>query len=89
VFILCVFPTLCVILVRRMGVRRVGAKRAFAPLEIGTKNQNVFENLKLAVNFRVIHLIVAMTVYLPVYGTDNHTAQEPGSLFWCHAMMIL
>jgi len=30
-----------------------------------------------------------MTVYLPVYDIDNHTAQKPGSLFWCHAMMRL
>jgi len=55
-----------------MGVRRGGAKWAFAlPLEIGTKNHNFFENLKLAANFRVIHLIIVMTVYLSVYDTDN------------------
>jgi len=59
------------------------------PLEIETKDQNFFENMKLAANFRVIHLIIAMTVYLSVYDTDNHTAQEPDSLFWCHAMMRL
>jgi len=43
-----------------------GEKWAFAPLEIGTKNQKFLENLKLAVKFRSIHLIVAMTVYFPV-----------------------
>jgi len=32
-----------------MGVRRGGAKRAFAPLEIGTKKQKFVENLKAAV----------------------------------------
>ena len=71
-----------------MGVRR-GSKRAFAPLEIGTKNQNFFGNMKLEAHFRVIHLIVAMTVSLPVYDTDNHTAQELDSLFWCHAVVRL
>jgi len=30
-----------------------------------------------------------MTVYLSVYDTDNHTAQESSSLFWCHAVMRL
>jgi len=35
-------------------------------LEIGTKNQNFLENLKLATKFRLIHLIVSMTVYLTV-----------------------
>jgi len=72
-----------------MGVRRGGKMGICHPLEIATKNKNVFENLKLAANFRAIHLIVVMTVYLPVYDIDNHTAQEPGSLFWCHAMMRL
>jgi len=75
--------------VNAKGVRRGVEKRAFPPLEIGAKNQNFFLNLKWAAIFRVLHLIVAMTVYLPVYHTDNHTAQESGSLFWCHAMMRL
>jgi len=43
-----------------------GGKRAFALMEIGTKNQKFIENLKLATKSRLIHLIVAMTVYLPV-----------------------
>ena len=70
-----------------MGRPQGGGKTGISPLEIETRSQNVFENMWLAANFRVIHLIVAMTVYLPVYDTDNHTAQEPGSLFWCHATM--
>jgi len=37
-----------------------------SPLKIGTRNQQFLENLKLAANFRLIHLIVATTVYLPV-----------------------
>jgi len=36
------------------------------PLEIGTKNRKFLEKLKLAVKFRLIHLIVAITVDLPV-----------------------
>jgi len=42
-----------------------GEKRAFT-LEIGTKNQRFLENLTLAAESRSIHLIVAMTVYMPV-----------------------
>jgi len=30
-----------------------------------------------------------MTIYLPIYDIDNHTAQEQDSLFWCHAVMRL
>jgi len=41
-------------------------KRAFDPLEIWTKNQKFIENLKLAARLLLIHLIVAMTVVLPV-----------------------
>jgi len=69
-----------------MGVHRGRQNGHFPALEIGTKKQNYFESLKLAPNFREIHLIVAMAVYLPVYNIDNHTAQEPGSLFWWHAI---
>jgi len=36
------------------------------PLEIGSKKQKFIENLKSAVSFRLIGLILAMTVYLPV-----------------------
>ena len=50
-----------------------GAKRTFSPyLEIGIKNQNFLENLTSA--------------YLCRYGT--RTAQDSGSMFWCHAMVI-
>jgi len=31
-----------------------------------SKNQKFLENLRLAAQFRLIHLIVAMTVYMPV-----------------------
>jgi len=44
-----------------------GGKTGICPtLEIGTKNQDFVENLKLAAKFRLIHLLVAITVYLPV-----------------------
>jgi len=50
-----------------MGVRRGGAKRAFAsPLEIETKKENFLEKLKLAAQFRSSDLILAMAVYVPV-----------------------
>jgi len=49
-----------------MGVRRGGAKWAFPPLEIGSKNHTFLENLKSALLFRLIDLIPAMTVYLTV-----------------------
>jgi len=52
---------------------RKGAKRAFTPLEIETNNQNFLENLTSA----------------SICRYDTHTAQEPGSLFWCHAVMNL
>jgi len=48
-----------------MGVRR-GAKRAFSPLEIETKNENFLEKLKLAAQFRSVYLILEMAVYVPV-----------------------
>ena len=66
-----------------------GQNGYFSSLEIGTKNQSFFKSLKLAANFRVIHLIAAVAVYLPVYETVTHTAQEPDSLFGRHAMMRL
>jgi len=52
-----------------------GAKRAFPPLEVRTKTK-IFENLKLEANFRVIRLIVAITVCLPVYDFDIRTAKS-------------
>jgi len=44
---------------------RVGGKTGICPsqLEIGTKNQNVLENLTSAAQFRLIYLFIAMTVY--------------------------
>ena len=42
-----------------------GGKTGICPsqLEIGTKNQNFLENLTSAVQFRLIDLFIAMTVY--------------------------
>jgi len=48
-------------------------------------NQIRLENMKTAVQFRLITLILAVTVYLPVW----HIAQEVGSLFWCHELVNL
>jgi len=56
------------------------------PLEIGTKNKKCLENLTLAVKSRLIHLSVAMKVYLPVWHWQY---TESGSLLWCHAVMRL
>jgi len=81
-----IFSVLCMCSWASAGGSKIGIS---PPLEIGTKDQNFFENLELAANFGVIHLIIALTVYLSVYDTDHHTAQEPSSLFWCHAMMRL
>ena len=50
---------------RIMGVRR-GGKRAFAPLESQIKDKKFLEILKSAAYFRIIDLILALTVYLPV-----------------------
>jgi len=48
-----------------MGVGR-GAKRAFSPLEIETKNENCIEKLKSAAQFQSFDLLLVMAVYLPV-----------------------
>jgi len=50
-----------------MGIR-TGRGMGICPpsLEIGIKNQKFLEILKLAVKFRLNHLIVAVTLYLPV-----------------------
>jgi len=48
-----------------MGVRKEG-RRAFAPLETWSKNQKRLENLKKAVQFRLISLILAIAVDLPI-----------------------
>jgi len=49
-----------------MGVRRGGQNGHLPLLEIGPKNQNFLENMKSAVQFRLINWILAMTVCLPV-----------------------
>ena len=67
-----------------MGVRKE-RKWAFPPIEIWSKNQKRLENLKTAVQFRLISWILAIAVYLSVW----HTAQEVGSLFWCLEVMSL
>jgi len=48
-----------------MGVRR-GGKTGICPLEIGTKNENFQEIMKAVSKLRLIDLILAVTVHLPV-----------------------
>jgi len=48
-----------------------------SPLEIGPKNQHFLENMKSAAQFRLLDVILAITVYFRV--RHSHTAQEPGS----------
>jgi len=77
-----------------MGVRR-GAKRAFSPLEIETKNENFLEKLKLAAQFRSVYLILEMAVYVPVW--HSHCTQArfivlvlcTVMMLWCYAVMSL
>jgi len=53
-----------------MGVRRGFQNGHFPPLEIGPKKEkNFLENMKSAAQFRLIDLILAMTVYSPVRHT--------------------
>ena len=69
-----------------MGVCR-GPKRVCTPLGIGFKNQKILENLKSASRFRLIDLILATTLYLPVW--HSHCTKAAASLFWCDAVMSL
>jgi len=45
-----------------------GSKTGICPLEIGPKNQNFLKNLKSATQFRLVNLILAMTIYLQGRG---------------------
>jgi len=61
-----------------------GEKRAFFPLlGIGTKKQIFLENLKSASWFRLIGLILAITVYLPVVWYPLYTRVSFTILVWC------
>jgi len=57
-----------------MGVRRGGNEDLPPPPEIGTKKQKFLENVKSAVSFRLVGLILAMTSFFCRY--DTHTAQK-------------
>jgi len=54
-----------------MGVRR-GKKRAFPPKEIA----KIFKNIKLAAQFRLIDLVLAMAVYFPVCHSHRTEARS-------------
>jgi len=49
------------------------------------QNQKRLENLKTTVQFRLISLILAIAVYLPVW----YTAEEVSSPFWWHEVVSL
>jgi len=76
----------------KISYKNRGAHRSWAsaggktgiclPLEIGTKNQKFLEKLKSAVYFRVINLILAMTVYLPIWHS-HCTRTRFTVLVWC------
>jgi len=73
-----------------MGVRRGGAKRAFAsPLEIETKKENFLEKLKLAAQFRSSDLILAMAVYVPVWHTLHASQVHCFGVTHCFHVMLL
>jgi len=63
-----------------------GSKRAFSPLKIGPKNQTFLANMKSAAQFRLIDLILAMTVYLPV--RHSHCTRA-SSRSWCHSELAV
>jgi len=67
-----------------MGVRRAGeAKWAFAPrLEIGIKNLIFLEKPEVGIFIRI-------NWFDSCCRCNTHIAQEPSSLFWCHAVMCL
>jgi len=46
-----------------------GAKRAFAPWKLGLRTKYFWKNLKLASKFRLIDLILAMRVLLPLLNS--------------------
>jgi len=57
---------------KTMGVSR-GVKAVICPsLEIGTKNQNLLENLTSAAQFRLVDLFLVMTVYQPARQLTLH-----------------
>jgi len=45
--------------------------------------------MTLAAQFRLIDLFLAIAVYLPVRHLTGLHLQEPGSLFWCGALLSL
>ena len=57
----------------------------FHPLEIGAKKQKIVENVKWAVFFRLLGLILVMTVCLPVW--HSHCTRV-SSLFWYNAAVM-
>jgi len=59
-----------------------GAKQAFLSLEIGSKIQKFLENLQSASWFWLIDLILAITLYTPVWHSHSTRASFT-VLLWC------
>ena len=57
-------------------------QNGFPPSEIGTKNQKVLENLRSASRFQLLDLILAITLYLPVWHS-HCTKASFTVLVWC------
>ena len=67
-----------------MCVRKEGKTGVFPPLNLAEKLK-IFRKSEDSSSISIISIILAVAVYLPVW----HTAQELGSLFWCHAVVSL
>jgi len=63
-----------------------GTKRALTLPEIGTKIQKCLKNRSQQLKFDY-YILFLQWQFICRY--DTHTAQKPGSLFWCHALMTL
>jgi len=66
-----------------------GVRRAFSHLEIGAKNPKMLENLKSASRFRLIYLILAITLYLPALTLHKSQLHCSGVMQWraCSSLM--
>jgi len=58
-----------------MGVRRGGKTGFCPPLEIGSENQKMLQNLKSSSRFRLIDLILAITLYFTGMALTLHKSQ--------------
>jgi len=68
-----------------IGVRKGANDQTPSLLEIGTKNQKLLANLK----WEAYITLISFLHWQFICRYDNHSAQEPGSLTWCCAVMRL